>query len=151
MEGWSIADCAYHLNRLDDPKLDIKRSIVSFGNRLDWDLTRMKHRNVPQTALVVQNQAFYTFDNPLSLVNCSSPTDRPTQCRIQCYDDPQVAAGRLLASLFYIELMTLPNFYMGLSWLTSASSAASRLALRWWTWFRISSGDKLSCTTAVPM
>jgi hypothetical protein len=59
LKHWSLEDCAYHARRLDVPKLDIKRSVVSFGDRLEWDL-RCGSINTPETVLVVQNHSFHT-------------------------------------------------------------------------------------------
>jgi len=111
LEDWSLADCAYHIPRLADPKLDSKRSVVSFGKGLEWDLTTIKHFNTPEATLVVQNRVFYNADQPSSATHELESTDIAVRCQGTWSSDPQSAAHHLFASLFYIELMDLPKFY----------------------------------------
>lgn len=106
-----MEDCAYHVPRLGDPKLDIKRSTVSFGSGLVWDLSKIRSLNAPETTLLIQDQPFCTFAKPPGLAASSQPTEVPMDCQIRCTDDPQAAAERLLALLFYVELIVLPDFY----------------------------------------
>ncbi|KAH8909466.1 hypothetical protein BR93DRAFT_924444 [Coniochaeta sp. PMI_546] len=111
LEQWSLQDCAYHVHRLGEPKLDVKQSVVSFGSGLEWDLTGVKHLNTPETTLTVQNHSFYTSCKSLLVTNGSRPTDPTVHCRVLCGNDPLLSADRLLASLFYVELIQLPKFF----------------------------------------
>ncbi len=112
LEQWSLADCAYHFSRLNDPKLDSKRSIVSFGSGLDWDLTEVKGLNGPETTLVVQGSTFYNSDKPSPIARRVGQTGLAVFCQGLRSDDVQVAADWLFTSLFYIELIAIPDFFV---------------------------------------
>jgi len=76
---------------------------VSFGAGLEWDLSGVEDFNTPETTLVVQNHYFYN--------NGSRPSDPKVHCRVLYGNDLLLSADRLLASLFYIELMQVPTFF----------------------------------------
>lgn len=96
---------------MDNPKLDVKQSVVSFGAGLEWDLSGVKDFNTPEATLVVQNHSFYTSDKSSLVINGSRPTDPEVHCRVLCGNNPLLIADRLLASLFYIELIQPPSLF----------------------------------------
>lgn len=57
LESWSLADCRYHFRHLESPKFK-KRSVVSFGKDLAWDLSRTRHFNGPRVVLLVKDRAY---------------------------------------------------------------------------------------------
>lgn len=67
----------------------------------------MRQYNAPDTTFIIRDQSFYNNEQ-------ASLVDVPADISIHCQGvDPRPTASRLFASLFYVELMTIPSFHKG--------------------------------------
>ncbi|KAF5571961.1 patatin-like serine hydrolase [Fusarium phyllophilum] len=117
LEDWALSDCKYHAKNLHDPKIiDSKNLFVSFGKRLTWKMAKTSGMNGLFVVFVLDShRASQTIERDVGVrgflrrqhhdvvvrymgAHCDSPP-------------PKLAASRMIASLFYIELVFTPHFY----------------------------------------
>ncbi|KAH6646832.1 hypothetical protein BKA67DRAFT_595054 [Truncatella angustata] len=62
LEGWTIAESGHHVNKLAEPNLT-KRSTISFGKGLEWDLETTRLFNELDVTLKVKDMIYSNTNN----------------------------------------------------------------------------------------
>ncbi|UPK92157.1 hypothetical protein LCI18_003092 [Fusarium solani-melongenae] len=109
LEGWDLADCAHHLGHLKAARLR-RGDTVAFGKHLTWDLSNPRLYNNKEVSL--------DFGRKI-LRHPRQSTNEEAEVHVRYSGGPysrellEAASNSLIATLFYIELNTLPSFYRG--------------------------------------
>ncbi|RSL64912.1 hypothetical protein CEP53_003875 [Fusarium sp. AF-6] len=111
LEGWDLADCAHHLGHLKAARLR-RGDTVAFGKHLIWDLSNSRLYNNKEVSLDFGRKI-------LRHPGQSNKTSEEAEVHVRYSGGPysrellEITSNSLIATLFYIELNTLPSFYRG--------------------------------------
>ncbi|KAF4468234.1 Vitamin B6 biosynthesis [Fusarium albosuccineum] len=108
LDGWGLADCAYHIGRLRGARLK-RNNLVSFGKGLTWDLGNPRLYNNKEVFLafgkkVLRRSGQITDEEEIYVRYSGGPYNHAVLTSI---------SASLVAALFYIELVAAPTFYAG--------------------------------------
>ncbi|KAG4292492.1 hypothetical protein FPRO06_11980 [Fusarium proliferatum] len=117
LEDWALSDCKYHVKNLRNPKIiDSKKFLVSFGKRLTWKMAKTIGMNGLFVVFVLDShRASQTIERDVGVRGFLRRQHNDVVVRYMganCDSPPlKLAASRMIASLFYIELVFTPHFY----------------------------------------
>ncbi|GKU05313.1 unnamed protein product [Fusarium langsethiae] len=106
LEGWSLYDCKYHLARMRPKKF--RRGTAIFGDKLAWNFEEIQRSN--DITIVIDTGKGAWSNRQTNVAEARSP-DVLVQYHGDIFSNSlfQTISSRLLASLFYIELDTMPD------------------------------------------
>ncbi|KAH7000879.1 hypothetical protein EDB80DRAFT_721123 [Ilyonectria destructans] len=113
LEGWSLSDCQYHLKNLDDPKVDKRRSLVSFGKGLTWRMERTASCKGMNAVLIFEGHHMTERRAEIHAILRENEPDFTVRYMGGPYNVSSLKSStkRMLSCLFYIELMSTPMLY----------------------------------------